>query len=45
MKAKICKNVLDEFGSYLSMEKGCYTVKDKKGKIQRYPQLKTRSER
>ena len=29
--------VLDGYGAYLSMEKGCYVVKDKKGNISKYP--------
>lgn len=28
---------LDGYGSYLGVEKGCFTVKDKHGNIQRYP--------
>jgi len=31
------KIVLDGFGSYLGMEKGCFIVKDKKGNIEKYP--------
>lgn len=31
------KLVLDSHGSFLGMEKGCFTVKDKKGKVERYP--------
>jgi len=31
------KLVLVDHGSYLGMEKGCFTVKDKKGKVERYP--------
>jgi CRISPR-associated protein Cas1 len=38
-KARISKIILDNFGSYLGMEKGCYTVKDKDGNIRRYPQF------
>lgn len=34
---KNVKLVLDGQGSYLGMEKGCFTVKDKKGKVDRYP--------
>jgi len=29
--------VMDGFGSYLGMEKGCFTLKDKKGNVERYP--------
>jgi len=29
--------VLDGYGSYLSMEKGCYVVKNKKGDVSKYP--------
>jgi CRISPR-associated protein Cas1 len=39
MNVKIEKIVLDGFGSYLGMEKGCYIVKDREGKVQRYPQF------
>jgi CRISPR-associated protein Cas1 len=31
------KLVLDGHGSFLGMEKGCFTVKDKNGNIERYP--------
>lgn len=31
------KLVLDHYGSYLGMEKGCFIVKDKHGSIERYP--------
>ena len=33
------KIVLDGYGSYLGMEKGCYIVKDRKGNVQRFPQF------
>ncbi|KUO41362.1 MAG: hypothetical protein AVW06_04570 [Hadesarchaea archaeon DG-33-1] len=36
---KILKIVLDGFGSYLGMEKGCYIVRDREGNFQRYPQF------
>lgn len=36
---KSLKIVLDGYGSYLGMEKGCYIVKDRKGNVQRYPQF------
>ena len=31
------KIILDGYGSYLSMEKGCYLVKDKHGNVSKYP--------
>src|SRR3990172_12042332 len=35
--SKTQKIILDNHGSYLGMEKGCFTVKDREGNIQRYP--------
>ncbi len=35
--SKTQKIVLDSQGSYLGMEKGCFTVKDREGNIQRFP--------
>ena len=35
--AKVSKLMLDDQGSYLGMEKGCFTVKDKNGNVERYP--------
>jgi|SRR3989304_364995 len=35
--SKTQKIILDNHGSYLGMEKGCFTVKDKDGNVQRYP--------
>ena len=35
--SKTQKIMLDKQGSYLGMEKGCFTVKDKTGNVQRYP--------
>src|SRR3989304_8028399 len=35
--SKTQKIILDNHGSYLGMEKGCFTVKDKNGNVQRYP--------
>ena len=35
--SKTQKIILDTWGSYLGMEKGCFTVKDKYGNVQRYP--------
>ncbi len=37
MKSKVAKLMLDDSGSYLGMEKGCFTIKDKHGKVERYP--------
>jgi len=31
--------VMDGYGSYLGMEKGCFILKDRKGNIERYPLL------
>jgi len=39
VKAKTEKIVLDNYGSFLGMEKGCYIVKNKKGETQKYPQF------
>jgi CRISPR-associated protein Cas1 len=35
--SKTQKLILDGHGSYLGMEKGCFTVRDKQGKVQRFP--------
>jgi len=35
--SKVLKLVLDDYGSYLGMEKGCFTVRNKKGSVERYP--------
>lgn len=35
--SKTHKIILDTHGSYLGMEKGCFTVKDKNGQVERYP--------
>jgi CRISPR-associated protein Cas1 len=35
--AKVSKLMLDDYGSYLGMEEGCFTVKDKNGATKRYP--------
>lgn len=35
--SKTQKITLDKQGSYLGMEKGCFTVKDRTGNVQRYP--------
>jgi CRISPR-associated protein Cas1 len=37
MKTKTIKIALEGFGSYLGMEKGCFTVKNREGQIDRYP--------
>jgi len=37
VKAKAQKLVLDGYGSYLGMEKGRFTIKDKHGKVEQYP--------
>jgi hypothetical protein len=37
MKTKIVKLVLNSYGSYLGMEKGCFIVKDRAGHVERYP--------
>jgi len=36
-KAKVKKIVLDRYGSFLGMEKGCFLVRDKHGEEQKYP--------
>jgi len=37
VKVKSLKIALDSFGSFLGMEKGCFIVRNKKGKVQKYP--------
>jgi hypothetical protein len=37
MKTKTVNIVLEGFGSYLGMEKGCFILKDGNGKTERYP--------
>jgi CRISPR/Cas system-associated endonuclease Cas1 len=37
MKTKTVKIALDSFGSFLGREKGCLTVRNKEGKVKRYP--------
>jgi CRISPR/Cas system-associated endonuclease Cas1 len=37
MKTKTIKIALNDFGSFLGRDKGCLTVKDKEGKVKRYP--------
>jgi len=36
-KAKVKKIILDQYGSYLGMEKGCFIKKSKNGKVEKYP--------
>jgi len=36
-RIKSVKLVLDSFGSYLGMQKGCFVVRDKKGNVEKYP--------
>ncbi len=36
-RVKHVKIVLDRFGSFLGMEKGCIILRDKKGKTKKYP--------
>lgn len=35
--SKTRKIILDSQGSHLGMEKGCFTVKDREGNVQRFP--------
>lgn len=37
MKVKAVKIVLDGYGSFLGMEKGCFIVRDRNGTVERYP--------
>jgi CRISPR-associated protein Cas1 len=37
MKVKTVRIALDSFGSFLGMEKGCFKVRDKEGREERYP--------
>jgi CRISPR-associated endonuclease Cas1 len=37
MKTKTVKLTLNGYGSYLGMEKGCFIIKDKHGKTEKYP--------
>jgi CRISPR-associated protein Cas1 len=39
MRAKVKKIVLENYGSFLGMEKGCYIVKNKNGNTEKYPQF------
>jgi CRISPR/Cas system-associated endonuclease Cas1 len=35
--SNVSKLVLDGYGSFLGMEKGCFTVRDRGGNVQKYP--------
>jgi CRISPR/Cas system-associated endonuclease Cas1 len=37
MKTKTVKILLEDYGSYLGMQEGCFTVKNREGQIERYP--------
>ena len=37
MKTKVLKIVMDDHGSYLGNEKGCFVIKDKNGNVDKYP--------
>jgi len=37
MKTKTVNMALEGFGSYWGMEKGCFTVENKEGQVDRYP--------
>jgi CRISPR-associated protein Cas1 len=37
LKVKTVKIVLNEYGSYLGSEKGCFIIKDKNGNVEKYP--------
>ena len=38
---KVTKLVVDSFGSFLGMEKGCIVLRDRKGKTTKYPLFET----
>jgi hypothetical protein len=38
---KTVKLRLDSFGSFLGMEKGCFVLRDKKGRTKKYPIFET----
>lgn len=40
-KAKVKKIVLNRYGSFLGMEKGCLVVKNSSGKVSKYPMFET----
>jgi CRISPR-associated protein Cas1 len=37
LKTKTVKIALENYGSYLGMEKGCFTVRNREGQVERYP--------
>jgi CRISPR-associated protein Cas1 len=37
LKTKTLKVVLDDYGSYLGNEKGCFIIKDRNGNVKKYP--------
>jgi CRISPR-associated protein Cas1 len=37
LKTKVLKIVLDDYGSFLGNEKGCFIIKDKNGNVEKYP--------
>jgi CRISPR/Cas system-associated endonuclease Cas1 len=37
MKTRTAKIALEGYGSYLGMEKGCFTVKSREGNVHKYP--------
>jgi CRISPR-associated protein Cas1 len=41
-KGKVVNLVLDTYGSFLGMEKGCIVLRDKKGNTERYPLFETK---
>ena len=45
MRAKNLKIALEGHGSFLGMEKGCFTVKNRKGNVERYPLFEKESEK
>ena len=40
-KIKVVNLVLDSFGSFLGMEKGCIILRDRKGEVRKYPLVQT----
>ena len=36
MKSKIAKIILDNYGAFLGMEKGCYLIRHRNGEVERY---------
>ena len=35
--SKVSKLILNDYGSYLGMGKGCFVVKNKQGEVEKYP--------